>query len=94
MKILYKQPKNTDKSNTFSPFSQYGITNCYLKQLHIDKDANIITKNVHHHLGFEIHMIEQGCQTYDVNSSEYTITDGEFLLIHLSESTRLVQVCS
>lgn len=81
MKILYKQPKNTDKSYTFSPFSQYGITNCYFKQLHIDKDTNIITKNEHHHLGFEIHMIEQGNQTYEIGGLTYTVAAKEFLLI-------------
>jgi len=81
MKILYKQPKNTDKSYTFSPLSQYGISNCYFKQLHIDKDTNIITKNVHHHLGFEIHMIEQGSQTYEIGGITYTVTAKEFLLL-------------
>ena len=71
MKILYKQ----DDSRPL------GISNCYLKYISFEKDAKNITKKPHHHTDFEIHLIEQGYQSYEMDGQEYTVNAGDFLIV-------------
>ncbi len=78
MKIYFKQP---DKINTVSPFAHFGITHCYFKQLHIDCDTSKITRKTHHHNSFEIHIIENGEQEYEVKETNYTVKSGEYFFI-------------
>lgn len=75
MKILYKQSDHTAKTLT-----EFGISDCYYKQLLAEQDRNSITKQ-HHHTGFELHIITSGKQTYEVNGIEYSLSDGSFLFI-------------
>lgn len=64
-----------------SPFSEFNIRDCYLKHLYIDSDASKITRKTHHHNGFEIHIIEKGHQSYEINNETYNVRAGEFFLI-------------
>lgn len=75
MKIIYKQPQ------TGSIFEKFGIDNCCFKQLYFEKSVEDMTKREHHHTGYELHIIENGHQTYKVDEVIYKISDGEFLLI-------------
>ena len=78
MKVLYKQPEQDQNSS----LSCFGIQNCYLKKLSIDRDQNRITKKTHHHSGFEMHIVTSGCQKYEVAGSVFAIESGSFLLIY------------
>ena len=78
MKILYKQPTQ----DTHSSLSRYGVQNCYLKKLAIDRDHSSITKKSHHHTGFEMHIISEGYQEYEVGGSVYKLESGNFLIIY------------
>ena len=77
MKIYFKQQND----NPASPFSEFNIRDCYLKQLYIDSDTSKITRKNHHHNGFEIHIIEKGHQIYEVGDALYETRAGEFFLI-------------
>ena len=81
LKILYKQPSIGSKKSGYLPFSDFGISNCYLKQLSLDRDANNITKKPHHHGGFEIHIIEEGYQIYESDKETFQLKSGDFLMI-------------
>lgn len=71
MKILYKQSESCNS----------GISNCYLKYIFVEKDLKSITMKVHHHTDFEVHIIEQGHQSYEIDGREYRINSGDFLII-------------
>lgn len=71
MKILYRQ----NESNRF------GIANCYLKYIFVEKDSQSITKKVHHHTAFEVHIVEQGYQIYEMDGRKYRIDPGDYLII-------------
>lgn len=75
LKIIYKQ------SDSESIFSLAGMSSCCLKQLSYSRDAAASTKKAHHHTGFEIHIIENGHQTYNFFDKSVRINSGEFLLI-------------
>ena len=78
MRILYKQP---DRDNS-SSLSQFGVQNCYLKKLSIDLDHSNITKKRHHHTGFEMHIVTEGYQEYEVDGVVYKLEGGNFLIIY------------
>lgn len=78
MKVLYKQ-SGQDVSNSLIRF---GIRNCYFKKLSVDIDRRSITKKTHHHSGFEMHIVTNGCQKYEVCGDVYTLERGSFLLIY------------
>ncbi len=73
MKILYKQ------SQTGSVFENCGIKQCYFK--HLKNDSKSVTKKLHHHTGFEIHIPISGYQAYEINGERYTVKEGHFILI-------------
>jgi AraC-like DNA-binding protein len=52
-----------------------------LKYLSVESDARIISDKSHHHNGFEIHIVENGHQTYMVSGKTYHVDQGEALLI-------------
>lgn len=81
MKILYTQPSNTDGVETHLSFEQYGIENCYLKLISAHRENSDITKKRHSHTSYEIHIVEEGCQTYDTDDRTYKVSKGQFLLI-------------
>ena len=80
MKILYKQ---RDASHSW-------IANCYLKYILVERDFKSITKKVHHHTDFEIHIIERGYQVYLVDGQEYRIDAGEYIIIAPHAKHRLL----
>ena len=77
VKILYKQTEN--RSNALQWF---GIQNCYFKLISFKQDCERITKKVHHHTGFELHIITEGVQEYEVEGEKYRLECGSFLLIY------------
>lgn len=78
VKIIYNQAKATDRSG----LNLLGVKNCYFKKLQIDRDQKIITKKAHHHTEFELHIVTEGRQEYEVNGTEYSLGKGDFLLIY------------
>lgn len=78
MKILYKQPEDYGNSS----LSRFGVQNCYFKKLSIDRDRSSITKKTHHHTGFEMHIVTDGYQEYEIDGTRYKLESGYFLLIY------------
>ena len=85
MEILYKQAKDTAL-----PFDTLSITQCYCKHLCIERDARNITIKSHHHTGYEVHIIENGHQQYEIGGKALTVRRNEFLLIPPQMSHRIV----
>lgn len=85
MKILYKQP-----ADGADPFSPLGLDRCYFKHLSVEQDTRRITTRSHHHTGVEIHIIENGHQTYAVGGQPHTVNQGEYLLIPPTLSHRIL----
>lgn len=77
MKILYKQPQQGRNNGLV----RFGISSCFLKEILFENDAIHTTKKVHHHTGFELHIITAGLQTYEVAGQNYKLENGSFLLI-------------
>lgn len=77
MKILYKQTQNHGNA-----MGKYGIQNCYFKEISLERDCERITKKVHHHTEFELHLITEGAQEYDIAGEKYRLENGSFLLIY------------
>lgn len=75
MKILYNQTETDILLNTF------GISNCYFKHLTISEDSGNITPKKHHHTGFEIHIIFDGFQEYEINGTLFYVEAGNLFLI-------------
>ena len=78
MKILYKQPKESQNS----ALSSFDIQNCYFKKITVDQDTKNITKKTHHHTSFELHIVTEGFQEYNVSGTTYRLESGSFLLIY------------
>ena len=75
MKIIYKQ------SDDNSTFNEHGIHNCYFKLLSTKNDIKRASKKIHHHKGFEIHIINKGYQIYETKDGEHRINEGNMLII-------------
>lgn len=78
MKIIYKQAVEDCESSLF----RFGIQSCYLKYLKPDKDCKFITKKMHHHLCFEMHIIKAGYQEYRIKETVYRLEKGDIMLIY------------
>ncbi len=78
MKILFRQ---TDNNLEASSLSKIEISSCMFKHLTLGKDAKFITKRIHCHTGYELHIIKDGRQLYEVDGKEYVLEGGNFLLI-------------
>lgn len=76
VKILYKQPECYELGS----LSRFGVQHCYFKKLYIDRDS--ITKKIHHHTGFELHIITEGSQEYEIGGTVYTLNKGSFLIVY------------
>jgi len=80
MQILYKQPNN--QSNISLQFmDSFTIDKCYLKKISFKDNSKLITKKSHHHTGFEIHMINEGSQTYEIEGDKLEVLAGNLILI-------------
>ena len=73
MEILFKQANGM--------LEERGIEQCYLKRILPERDRGTTTKKRHHHTGFEIHIIEDGYQCYEVEDRIICLSAGQFLLI-------------
>lgn len=80
MNILYRQ-NGVNEKNYSGFLAEFGITQCYLKEIKLDSEKNKILRKTHHHTGFEIHIVESGSQTYEVFGKRVELSGGEFLLI-------------
>jgi len=84
VKILYRQINSSPGA-----LDCLGVTDCYFKLLSLSKDHNSISKT-HHHTGFELHMITQGTQCYEISGTRYQLEAGQLLLIPPELRHRLV----
>ena len=87
MKILYRQ--NNDEFRS-SPFSLLGIYQCYFKEIEGNKDTKFVTKKEHSHTGYEIHIVAEGEQTYEIGGKLFDVGKGRFLLIPPNVRHRIV----
>ncbi len=87
MKILYRQ--NNDEFRS-SPFSLLGIYQCYFKEIEGNKDTKFVTKKEHSHTGYEIHIVAEGEQTYEIGGKLFDVGEGRFLLIPPNVRHRIV----
>ena len=76
MKIIYKQQNDLPGS-----LERFDISNCYLKRIQLNRDRSVITKKLHQHTDFEMHIIRQGSQQYMVGRDTYQVEKSHFLLI-------------
>lgn len=86
MKILYKQPKDAKDGS----LNRFCVHNCYLKKISIERDFNRITKKPHHHTDFEMHIIVNGFEEYEVDGKVYKLHSGDFLLIYPNVSHTVI----
>lgn len=68
-------------AGALSVWEQLGIELCLLKQISFERDRATVTRKRHYHTGAEIHMIETGSQTYEVEGERITVSAGQFLWI-------------
>ncbi len=76
MRIIYKQAMPSG-----ALLDSFGIQNCYFKHLFTERDSKGITHKRHCHTDYEIHMVEKGCLTYEVDQTQYELKCGHFLLL-------------
>ena len=77
MKIVYNQRRATGEA-----LHGFGVSDCYFKDIAIDSDRRYITPKAHHHAAFELHLVTEGMQAYEVNGKHYRVEAGRFLLIY------------
>ncbi len=75
MKILYRQ--NADDT----AFYEYGISELCFKKLSLQSDGDAISGKTHRHSEFEIHLVTNGCQYYEIEGDTVCVDAGYFLLI-------------
>lgn len=75
MKILYKQPPESDY------FKKIGVRECLVKALCEKKDKKLRTARVHHHTCFEIHIIQKGQQKYKTRDEVFNADNTCILII-------------
>lgn len=89
MKIYFRQTNSADELSTYSKF---GIQNCCFKYLRADHDTNKVTYKSHHHNSFEIHIIKNGHQEYELGGKIYSVCGGTFLFIPPYKKHRVVSI--
>lgn len=96
MKILYKQNKNTT-----SALDVLGVNDCYLKLI-TDSTVRTASRKPHHHAFYEVHIITEGLQIYEINEERLEISGGSLLfispfiahrLIHSSQEINKFAIC-
>lgn len=78
MKILYNQNSSI---NAISTLSTLNIKNCYLKEILYKNDYKKTTHKSHSHTEYEIHMIFQGTQSYNVDGVIFDLNENELIII-------------
>ena len=67
-----------------------GVGKCYLKYISGGTEKSNFTKKVHHHTGFEVHILLCGEQKYEFSEEELTVSQGEMLVIPPNLTHRLI----
>lgn len=62
-------------------FTKYGISSCCLKYLYPGYDNDSYTTTRHCHSDFELHIITNGRQVYDLSGERVTVKTGSLLII-------------
>lgn len=88
MKILYKQRENSGARG----LQNYGVQNCHLKNLFQERDRNNITSKPHRHAEFEMHLVTEGYQEYEIGGKRYKVEKGNFLLVYPNVMHTVVSV--
>lgn len=88
MRIYYRQPKRPQGR---SGLGSIGAQECCFKMLMLENDKRSVTKKVHHHTDYEMHIVAAGNQIYDVAGEIVSLRDGEFLLIAPGVAHRSVE---
>ena len=78
MRIYYRQPKRPQGG---SGLGSIGARECCFKKLMPENDKRSITRKVHHHTDFEMHIVAEGYQVYDVGDVRVSLEEEQFLLI-------------
>ncbi len=86
MKVLYKQTENSLSGHNLTAF---GISDCYIKKIAFGKTVTY-SKKLHHHTGFELHMVLEGLQEYMIGESLVTLGKGQYLLVSPNTPHRAV----
>ena len=74
MKVIYKQQSD-------SAVYPLGIKDCYFKILSTNTDRRAVTRKLHHHNSFELHMVLEGNECYEVDGEQVDLRQGELLLL-------------
>jgi len=85
MEILYRQIDN-DRQPTSISFQD--MKQCYFKS---KTHPNHFSPVLHHHTGYEIHYLYEGCQQYEIENTICEMRSGEFLIISPYIKHRLIQ---
>ncbi len=91
MKIIYRQTSQKgDIKKVANCFDEFGIKNCYFKQIEQKAPDKSTTKKRHSHTGFEIHMLMQGSHVYECEDRIFTLQAGNFIMFPTGVTHRLV----
>ena len=80
MEILFRQ-RESEHSENQSALGDLGIERCMLKRIFFERDSVHITRKRHYHAGVEIHILEEGYQTYEIDGQILRVVAGQYLLI-------------
>jgi AraC-like DNA-binding protein len=80
MKILFKKTDPTIDFGRFT-FQGLGISECYVMDLNVSADKASTLRTVHHHAFYEVHIIREGHQEYEIANEKITVSAGELLFI-------------
>ena len=80
MKILFKKTDPTIDFGCFT-FQGLGISECYVMALNVSADKASTLRTEHHHAFYEVHIIREGHQEYEIANEKITVSAGELLFI-------------
>ncbi len=75
MKILYRQIPDA------TTLDEYGVSELCFKKLSLQSDSAVISGKAHRHSEFEVHLVTNGCQYYEIEEDTVCVDSGHFLLI-------------
>lgn len=80
MNFLYRQAKKLE-NNAYSPLYALGIENFILKSMSFDRDRKSVTRKSHYHTYFEVHVLREGHQIYEVDGKRIKVSGGDILFV-------------
>lgn len=87
MRILYKQNAADQES---SALHRLKLEHCYFKEIIQKRDSKSMTSKLHWHDVYEIHIIFQGEQHYEIGGVTYELNKNEFIMISPKTKHRVV----